>query len=318
MSPLVSIGLPTYNRAASLDRAIASALSQTHAELELVVSDNASTDATEAVCRRWASSDARVRYVRQTSNVGMVANFNAVIGELRGEYALLLADDDWLDADYVEACLAELLAHPDHALVAGRSRLHDGGVAIGFGQLVDLPQEDAGVRVRHFLRTVQDNSIFYGLTRTRALQDAAPMHRVLGGDWLLVAGIAFTGKVRTIAATHVNRAKGGTSTSVRNVLAVLGITRPLDVAFPWLVLCAVAFADMAWRSRAYASLTAGARLAFALRTAPSAIHWKGQAWQAIGPPMLALRRRPRGRPIWRAFAGLVDRAGGVPWHEVED
>ncbi len=77
MPPSVSIAIPTYNRAATLERAVRSALGQTHADLEVVVSDNASTDGTPELLRRLAASDPRLRSVRQDANHGMVANLNA-------------------------------------------------------------------------------------------------------------------------------------------------------------------------------------------------------------------------------------------------
>ena len=100
------------------------------------------------------------------------------------------------------------------------------------GQEIQLVAEDAGARVRRFLRTVQDNSVFYGVWRTRLLQRAAPLHAVLGGDWLLVAAVADEGKVLSIDSAHVHRTLGGTSQSVRHVLAVLGITKGPRWRFP--------------------------------------------------------------------------------------
>ncbi len=317
-APRVSVGVPTYNRAASLERAVTSVLRQTYRDLEVVVSDNCSTDTTQEVLARLAAADVRVRIIRQPVNAGGVANFNAVIRELRGELALLVADDDWLDDTYVERCVAELDAHPDVALVAGTSRLHAPDGTVVDGQEISLEQPDAGTRVRRFLRTVQDNSVFYGVWRNAALQRAAPLHAVLGGDWLLVAAVAFSGRVRSIDTAHVHRALGGTSQSVRHVLAVLGITGGPRWRFPWAAACAVAFADMAWRSDAYAGMRRRRRLLFAVRSAPCAMRWKGTLWQLVAPTVLALRDRPGGRLVWRAFTWVGGRLGGLPLHEVQE
>src|SRR2546422_495342 len=77
--PLVSIGLPTYNRALTLRRAIESALTQDYPNIELVISDNASTDETEAICLEACRSDGRVKYLRQQNNHGAVTNFREVL-----------------------------------------------------------------------------------------------------------------------------------------------------------------------------------------------------------------------------------------------
>jgi glycosyltransferase involved in cell wall biosynthesis len=111
--PLVTIGIPTYNRADGyLREALADALAQTYAPLEIVVSDNASTDATPERVR--AMADERVRYVRHETNIGGNANFNACLEHARGAYFLLLHDDDRIDPDFVSSCMdAFARADPD-------------------------------------------------------------------------------------------------------------------------------------------------------------------------------------------------------------
>lgn len=127
--PLVTIAISTYNRADGyLREALESALAQTWADLEVVVSDNASTDGTRAYLEGIA--DPRLRVVRQPENLGANGNFNACLEAARGEWFLLLHDDDRLDPDMVEACLREPV--PDDVVLirtgvrvideAGRSR----------------------------------------------------------------------------------------------------------------------------------------------------------------------------------------------------
>src|SRR3954470_9957348 len=76
--PLITIGLPCYNSEKYLVQSIESLLSQTYGNFVLIISDNASTDRTEEICRRYAAADARVRYVRNPVNIGMSGNFNRV------------------------------------------------------------------------------------------------------------------------------------------------------------------------------------------------------------------------------------------------
>ena len=75
ISPRVSIGLIVYNGSASVAFAIQSFIDQTFHDFELIISDNASSDETEAICRNFASMDSRIRYIRQTQNIGAIANF---------------------------------------------------------------------------------------------------------------------------------------------------------------------------------------------------------------------------------------------------
>ena len=93
-TPLVSIGLPTYNRADLLDRALKSLVSQDYPNVELIVLDNASTDHTEAVCSKYMGSYAFVYYHRNATNVGPFGNFEQVLKLARGEFFMWASDDD--------------------------------------------------------------------------------------------------------------------------------------------------------------------------------------------------------------------------------
>jgi glycosyltransferase involved in cell wall biosynthesis len=80
----LSIGLPVYNGEKYLAESVDSLLGQTFEDFELIISDNASTDSTAGICRRYAKQDSRIRYIRQPRNIGLAANHNFVIGQARG------------------------------------------------------------------------------------------------------------------------------------------------------------------------------------------------------------------------------------------
>ena len=109
--PLVSVCIPTYNYARFLGPAIESALSQTHAELEVVVLDDASTDHTPEVVERYAG-DARLRHERHDHNIGLFANFNRCLEVAKGEYVKVLCADDWLHERSIEDALEALAREP--------------------------------------------------------------------------------------------------------------------------------------------------------------------------------------------------------------
>ena len=105
--PLVSIGIPTYNRAnGNLLKVIERALGQTWQNVEVIVSDNCSTDHTPELV--GAIEDPRLRYIRQETNIGPNNNFNYCLKQAKGEYFLLFHDDDMIDVDFVEACMSSL------------------------------------------------------------------------------------------------------------------------------------------------------------------------------------------------------------------
>src|SRR3989442_1198286 len=92
--PLVSIGLPIYNGERYLRQALDSLLSQAYENFELIVSDNASDDATPEICAAYAARDARIKYFRAPTNMGAVWNFNRVFELAGGEFFMWAAHDD--------------------------------------------------------------------------------------------------------------------------------------------------------------------------------------------------------------------------------
>jgi len=102
--PLVSIGIPTFNRADSyLKECIESVTRQTYPKIEIIVSDNCSNDNTKDLVAGF--SDPRIRYNRHSNNMGANYNINYIIKQARGDYFLLLCDDDLIDPDFVETCM---------------------------------------------------------------------------------------------------------------------------------------------------------------------------------------------------------------------
>ena len=122
--PLVTIGVCTYNRADGyFVDALRSAVAQRYPNLEIVVSDNGSTDHTEEVVESFG--DPRIRYVKREQNIGPVNNFNACLDDARGEYFLLLHDDDVLDSDFVEACMVAVEDDSDVGVIRTGTRIID-------------------------------------------------------------------------------------------------------------------------------------------------------------------------------------------------
>jgi glycosyltransferase involved in cell wall biosynthesis len=102
--PLVSIGIPTYNRADGyLRECIESAVNQTYSNIEIIISDNCSTDGTSNLVNGIA--DPRIRYFRHEKNIGANNNFNYCLEQAKGDYFLLLHDDDLIDPDFINVCM---------------------------------------------------------------------------------------------------------------------------------------------------------------------------------------------------------------------
>jgi glycosyltransferase involved in cell wall biosynthesis len=111
-SPRLSVGLPVYNGEDYLAESIEALLDQTYQDFELILSDNASTDGTAGICRRYAQQDSRVRYVRQPRNIGCAPNHNFVVGEARGELFKWASSDDLYARDLLDGCVGALDEDP--------------------------------------------------------------------------------------------------------------------------------------------------------------------------------------------------------------
>lgn len=149
--PLVTIAIPTYNRASAyLPRTLAAASRQSYANLDILVADNASVDDTERVVASF--NDPRVRYHRHPKNLGAAANFNFCIEQGRGSYFLMLMDDDLIDLDFVEACIERAAENPQAGLVRTGTRVID-----GHGKLIHIsPNHVVGLDFADFLLAWMD------------------------------------------------------------------------------------------------------------------------------------------------------------------
>jgi glycosyltransferase involved in cell wall biosynthesis len=127
--PQVTIALPVYNGAESVASAVESVLAQTHADLELVISDNASTDGTEEICRHFARADKRVVYQRHARNVGVIKNFRSAAEVATGRYVRWLGDDDAIEPDYVSQTLRVFSEDETRVLVTTQIAYTDAGGA---------------------------------------------------------------------------------------------------------------------------------------------------------------------------------------------
>jgi hypothetical protein len=256
---MVSVGLPTYRRPDALARALGSVLAQTHSDLEVIVSDDASPgEESERVARELAAGDERVRFIKQRRNLGHARNYAFVLEAARGEHFMWLADDDWLDAEYIERCLAALIAEPRTSLVAGLARYYRDGEHVIDERPLDLSSDRAGARVVRYFSRVNMNGALFGVARREdVLRVGFP--DVVGGDWMLVAAHAARGRVRTLRDVHIHRSMSGLGDDARALAESFGHSGVAARSHHLLVARHVA-ADVAWREEAYAAMGRGERV----------------------------------------------------------
>ncbi|MFI9380536.1 glycosyltransferase family 2 protein [Kutzneria sp. NPDC052558] len=169
--PLVSVGLPTYNGVERIEPVVRSVLGQDHADLELVISDNASTDGTEELCRSLAAEDSRIVYHRNPVNVGLLNNFIGAMRLARGEFFRWVGDDDWLAPDCVSRGLDVFAEDPRLILVTSQVDYTgpDGHTATAPYTGTALRSGDPVVRLTEMLRLLNESHLIidplYGMVR---------------------------------------------------------------------------------------------------------------------------------------------------------
>ncbi|MEM6265275.1 MAG: glycosyltransferase family 2 protein [Bacteroidota bacterium] len=262
--PTISIGIPTYNGANRIEQAIKSVQAQSYDQLEIVISDNASTDDTEAVCRKMAAEDPRIKYYRQQENIGQNPNFAYVLQVATGDYFMWIADDDELVPGILENYLNFLKNNPDHALVCGQITYHRDGVIRRTEKGLSFTQDNPIERVAAYYARVVDGGMWYGLLH-REKAAKIPIRPTIGCDWHFVAAMAFQGKVRQLDFVGYSKSMDGTSRDFKNYARVFG-EHPFWAHAPYLKIARDTFLEVGFRYELYKSIGRWKRLKLAFRS----------------------------------------------------
>jgi glycosyltransferase involved in cell wall biosynthesis len=197
----VSIGLPVYNGERYLEQSIQSVLSQTYRDLELIVSDNASTDATLAIIERAAERDGRVIVLRNEVNQGAARNYNLVFEHARGEFFRWHAHDDLMEPELIERLVDQLDADPDCVLAHSWTRFIDdaGSTTRIFEDDLHVSSPSASRRLTAIVRHLTYCNAVFGLVRRDVLERTALIASFPGSDVPLLYELAVAGRFDVVA-----------------------------------------------------------------------------------------------------------------------
>jgi glycosyltransferase involved in cell wall biosynthesis len=198
--PLISIGIPAYNAGATIGSTIEGLLAQSFGNFELIVSDNASTDATRDVVENYMLRDPRIRYERQPVNVGANGNYSHVVRLARGEFFKWSSSSDWCAPTFLERSLEEIMAHDDAVLAAPRTRLFQGSPSTWQDYPFDIEVLDEAplARFARLYSTLRLNNAMNGLIRMSALRRTRLVEPYLSADVVLMEHLALLGKFRLL------------------------------------------------------------------------------------------------------------------------
>jgi glycosyltransferase involved in cell wall biosynthesis len=185
--PRVSIGLPVFNGEAFLREAIDSVLGQSFTDLELVISDNASTDATAEICREYVARDSRVRYHCNDRNMGAARNYGRAFALARGEYFKWLAADDRIAPDFLSRAVEILDCEASVAIALSRyTAIDERGQVL---RTLDYDHEFRGsapARIRKLFDHPQGTEHpHWGLLRTSVARKTGLLRTFIGSDFFL-------------------------------------------------------------------------------------------------------------------------------------
>lgn len=213
--PLVSIGMPVYNAAGTLKRAIESLLGQDYQNIELVISDNASNDETEAISREYAAIDKRVLYHRSALNMGAIWNFNRVFELSTGKYFVWAAHDDMRAKSFITKCVERLEANHDAVLCQAHTEFKvEGNDKVFMIATLDTIEGIKSIPERYSMvyKTLPAIAI-YGLMRADAVSKTLLWQKHVATDVAFIQELCLYGEftqVPEVLFTYLNREKWNT------------------------------------------------------------------------------------------------------------
>lgn len=206
-APRVSVGLPVKDGLRYLPATLDALLAQTFEDFELVISDNASSDGTEALCREYAARDPRVKYHRSDEDRGVMWNFDRVVRLARAPLFKWASHDDLHAPTFLERCVEVLDADPGVVCCHTRTRKIDGKGR----PIEDAPdptlESDGGAlprasdRFRDVILHANYGVRSYGVIRIDALRSCAPLLPVYGSEKVLMAELALYGRYHDVDET---------------------------------------------------------------------------------------------------------------------
>ncbi len=272
--PVVTVGVPVYNAQRYLERTLTALRDQDLADIEVVISDNGSSDDTVAIARRFVDADDRFVLLTADRNVGMPRNYNRVLDAARAPLFMWNASDDTVRPGHLTACVAALTEHPEAALAFSKVVYVDAHDAVsgrmdddGLDFLTTAPAE----RVRTFLTRDVYQAIGYGaVMRTDFIRGIGGMPVYFSSDVALGIRMALRSRWAQVdealyqARRHEAQSNKLRTADIADQSRIIDPDRPRRYAFPEWYLTArmvreVLVAPVPWpeRGRALGAVAEG-------------------------------------------------------------
>lgn len=218
-TPPLTVGLPVYNGEQFLAETLDSVLGQTDGDFRLVISDNGSDDATEAICREYASRDPRIVYVRHDVNRGAAWNYNHVLQHCDTPFFRWAAADDIFAPTCFARCAEVMAAAPASVAMCYPKTLvidEHGAPSGEYDDDLDLRSTTAHRRIYELVRTIVKGNPLFGLIRSDAVRATRGHGSFPCADYVLIAEIALTGEIWEIPERLFHRRMHGGASRALN------------------------------------------------------------------------------------------------------
>jgi glycosyltransferase involved in cell wall biosynthesis len=207
-------------------------LAQDYPSIEILISDNASTDRTASIGQIAARASARVRYSRNPTNLGAIENFNVALRQATGHYFMWASDHDLWSSDFVSACVRTLesrseavLAYPETLLIDEEGREVD-----VMDDQIDADQSSALTRYKQLIWRLTICNMIYGVGRRHAMQATGGAPNVVGPDHLVLAKLALAGPILRVGGRRFYRRQIRSIEAQSDIQRIMVDLDPLNAA----------------------------------------------------------------------------------------
>ena len=209
--------MPIYNRPVEMTRALDSILKQSYKNFELIISnDNSPNPEIDIIAKNYTNVDNRIKYFKQDNSLMSVDNYSFVLKKATGKYFMWLADDDWIDSNYIDNCVAFLENNEDYSICEGKCIYQDNGIVLHSNSSKSSSSKLSWVRILNYYFRVSLNGYMYGLIRKSCL-DKIEFENEIGFDWQIVGSLFYQGKIKVLETTSHYLSKGGVSNQLSSL-----------------------------------------------------------------------------------------------------
>jgi glycosyltransferase involved in cell wall biosynthesis len=222
VEPKVSIGVASYNRPDSLKVLLDSLISQTYRNIQIIVSDNCSSNPKiRELLVSYAESNIYIEYYIQDENIGPTSNFLFLKCKAKGQYFMWAADDDWYDYNYVESCM-KLHMKSKYVLVSGLGKYYNQeNNLISSDLYFKLNSKYAFIRCCSYFYNIKRNSIFYGVYDISVLNDLY-FENYVSADLTFISQLCMLGPIERCLDASQNISMNGATENRQKMVKFMG------------------------------------------------------------------------------------------------